>query len=63
LTSAEGIGHRHGSNEAPATIDFDANVTRGDPSSERWISVAELAGNSEEVAGMLVESDSPSSVA
>jgi len=38
------------------TNDFDANVTRSDSSSERWISVAELAGESEQVAGMLVAS-------
>jgi len=41
----------------PETIDFDASAKRSAADSDRWISVAELAGDSKQVAGMLVESE------
>src|ERR1019366_7416581 len=41
----------------PETIDFDASAKQDGTASERWVSVAELTDDSEQVAGMLVESE------
>ena len=41
----------------PETIDFDARAKHAGMASGRWVSVAELTGDSEQVAGMLVESE------
>jgi transcriptional regulator with GAF, ATPase, and Fis domain len=41
----------------PETIDFGVAAQRTDPASERWVSIAELTDDSEQVAGMLVESE------
>ena len=41
----------------PETIDFGLAAQRTDPASERWVSIAELTDDSEQVAGMLVESE------
>jgi transcriptional regulator with GAF, ATPase, and Fis domain len=39
------------------TIDFHSSAQLSDAAPERWVSIAELAGGSEPVAGMLVESE------
>jgi transcriptional regulator with GAF, ATPase, and Fis domain len=41
----------------PETTGFDAGAQSNHSATERWISIAELADDSEEVAGMLVESE------
>jgi len=42
----------------PETTGFNAGAQSNNSATERWISIAELADDSEEIAGMLVESES-----
>jgi len=46
----------------PETIDFEASAKHDGTVSERWVSVAELTDNSEQVGDMLVESEPPRKV-
>jgi transcriptional regulator with GAF, ATPase, and Fis domain len=41
----------------PETFDFNLAAQRTDPAPERWVSVSELADDSEQIAGMLIESE------